>query len=130
MQELGFLTPAEAETARREPLVLVSRDRSLTNVAAPYFVETIRRYIADNYGDEELLERGLRIYTTLDMRKQRAAEAAVRRGLQDLAAAARLRRTHRPPGRRGSPAAAERAPAPLRPDGFCPSTTRSRTTIC
>src|SRR5438552_11025901 len=70
MQNLGFLTPAEAEAARREPLVLVSRNRSLTNVAAPYFVETIRRYVADNYGDEELLQRGLRIYTTLDMHRQ------------------------------------------------------------
>ena len=84
MQSLGFLTTAEAETARSEAVVLVSRDQSLTNVAAPYFVETIRRYIAENYGDEELLERGLRIYTTLDMRRQRAAEAAVRNGLTDL----------------------------------------------
>ena len=84
MQELRFLTPAQAETARREALVLVSRERSLTNVAAPYFVETIRRHVADNYGDEELLERGLRVYTTLDMRKQRVAEAALRAGLEDL----------------------------------------------
>ena len=84
MQELGFLTPAQAETARHEALVLVSRERNLTNVAAPYFVETIRRHVADNYGDEELLERGLRVYTTLDMRKQRVAEAALRAGLEDL----------------------------------------------
>jgi penicillin-binding protein 1A len=84
MQELGFLTPPQAEAARREPLVLVSRERGLTNVAAPYFVETIRRYIADNYGDEELLERGLRVNTTLDMRRQRMAEVALRSGLEDL----------------------------------------------
>jgi penicillin-binding protein 1A len=84
MQSLGFLTPAQAAAARAEPLVLVSREQSLTNVAAPYFVEMIRRYIADNYGDEELLERGLRVHTTLDMRKQRAAEAALRGGLEDL----------------------------------------------
>jgi penicillin-binding protein 1A len=84
MRGLGFLSAAEAAAAAREALVLVSRDRSLTNVAAPYFVETVRRYVADNYGDEELLERGLRIYTTLDMRRQRAAEASVRDGLEDL----------------------------------------------
>jgi penicillin-binding protein 1A len=84
MLELGFLSPAEAETARHEALVLVSRERNLTNVAAPYFVETIRRHVADNYGDEELLERGLHIYTTLDMRKQRVAEVALRAGLEDL----------------------------------------------
>ena len=84
MQALGFLPAAQAETARHEALVLVSGARNLTNVAAPYFVETIRRYVADNYGDEELLERGLRVTTTLDMRKQRVAEAALRAGLEDL----------------------------------------------
>src|SRR6185436_7356301 len=51
----------------------------------PYFVETVRRYVADHYGDEDLLEKGLRITTTLRMQPQRAAEAAVRRGLEDLA---------------------------------------------
>jgi penicillin-binding protein 1A len=84
MVELKFLTPAAADAARKEPLVMVARAGTLTNVAAPYFVETVRRYVADRYGDEELLQRGFRIYTTLDMRRQRAAEAAVRRGLEEL----------------------------------------------
>lgn len=85
MQTLGFLTSAQAQAARTEPLVLVADRRTLTNVAAPYFVETVRRHVAEHYGDEDLLEKGLRIYTTLNMQHQRAAEAAVRRGLEDLA---------------------------------------------
>lgn len=85
MQQSGYLTAAEAEAARREPLALVAERRTLTNVAAPYFVETVRKYIAERYGEEDLLEKGLRIDTTLVMRDQRAAEAAVRRGLEDLA---------------------------------------------
>jgi penicillin-binding protein 1A len=85
MREKGFLTAAAAEAARREPLGLVAEHRTLTNVAAPYFVETIRKEIAGKYGEEDLLQRGLRIETTLSMRAQRAAEAAVRRGLGDLA---------------------------------------------
>jgi penicillin-binding protein 1A len=84
MVELKFLPAAAAAAARNEPLMIVGRARALTNVAAPYFVETVRRYVADRYGDEELLQRGFRIYTTLDMRRQRAAEAAVRRGLEEL----------------------------------------------
>jgi penicillin-binding protein 1A len=84
MQALGMLSHAEADAARNEPLYLVSDRRGVTNVAAPYFVETVRRYVAERYGDEDLLEKGLRIHTTLDMRRQRAAEAAVRRGLEDL----------------------------------------------
>jgi penicillin-binding protein 1A len=85
MQESGYLTAAEAEAARREPLALVAESQTLTNVAAPYFVETIRKAIVERYGEEDLLEKGLRIQTTLSMRDQRAAELAVRRGLQDLA---------------------------------------------
>jgi penicillin-binding protein 1A len=85
MVEVGYLSPAEADAARREPLVLVTDRRTLTNVAAPYFVETVRRYVAEKFGSEELLARGFRIHTTLDMRLQRAAEAALRRGLEDLA---------------------------------------------
>ncbi len=84
MQALGFLTATSADQARQEALVLVSRGRQLRNVAAPYFVEAIRQYVALNHGDEDLLERGLRIHTTLDMRRQRAAEGALRRGLEDL----------------------------------------------
>ncbi|HEY0707388.1 MAG TPA: transglycosylase domain-containing protein, partial [Polyangia bacterium] len=84
MQALGMLSAAETEAAREEPLYLVTDRRTVTNVAAPYFVETVRRYVAERYGDEDLLENGLRIYTTLDMRRQRAAEVAVRRGLEDL----------------------------------------------
>jgi penicillin-binding protein 1A len=84
MRELGFITPTQAEAAASEPLMLVSRTRAMTNVAAPYFVEAVRKHVAESYGDEDLLRRGFRIYTTLDMRRQRAAESALRRGLEDL----------------------------------------------
>jgi penicillin-binding protein 1A len=84
MESLGFLNAAESTTAREEALVLVSRGRSLRNVAAPYFVEEIRKRIADDFGDEDLLRDGLRIQTTLDMRLQRAGEAAVRGGLEEI----------------------------------------------
>lgn len=84
MQDQGYLSAKQAQEAREEALVLVARGRQLRNVAAPYFVEAIRQHVAMHHGDEELLEGGLRIYTTLDMRHQRAAEAALRRGLEDL----------------------------------------------
>jgi penicillin-binding protein 1A len=118
MVEAGYLSPAEATAARREPLVLVTDRRTLTNVAAPYFVETVRRYVADKYGSEELLARGFRIHTTLDMRLQRAAEAGLRRGLEDLARRlgfsgpiARLTAEQRAQLTRGRP-------RPLAPTGF------------
>lgn len=118
MQEAGFLSAAQAEAARREPLALVAERRTLTNVAAPYFVETIRKTIVERYGEEDLLEKGLRIQTTLSMRDQRAAEAAVRRGLEDLARKLGFA------GPIGHVDAADRArltsgrPRPLGPTGF------------
>jgi penicillin-binding protein 1A len=84
MRDLGFISAAQAETAANEPLMLVAHTRAMTNVAAPYFVETVRKHVAERYGDEDLLRRGFRIYTTLDMRRQRSAESALRRGLEDL----------------------------------------------
>jgi penicillin-binding protein 1A len=84
MREDGFLTPLEKEAAHREPLALISREQPLNHVAAPYFVEHIRRWATERYGGQHLLDAGLRIYTTLDMKKQRAAEAAVKDGLSAL----------------------------------------------
>jgi penicillin-binding protein 1A len=51
------------------------------NELAPYFVEEIRKYLEHTYGTEAVHERGLRVYTTLNVAMQRAANRAVRDGL-------------------------------------------------
>jgi penicillin-binding protein 1A len=84
MAEEGYLTAAQLAQAKKEPLALLSREQPLNVVAAPYFVEYIRKWASERYGDRNLFDGGLRIHTTLHMGKQRAAEAAVRRGLEDL----------------------------------------------
>ena len=48
---------------------------------APYFVEHVRRQVVEEYGQTQLFEGGLRIHTTLDLDRQRAAERAARQGL-------------------------------------------------
>ena len=48
---------------------------------APYFVEEIRKYLESTYGTEAVHERGLRVYTTLNVLMQRAANRAVYDGL-------------------------------------------------
>jgi len=84
MEEDGYLTSAQVDAARKEPLALLAREQPLNHVAAPYFVDFIRHWASERYGDRSLFDAGLRIQTTIDMKKQRAAEAAVRRGLDDL----------------------------------------------
>ena len=48
---------------------------------APYFVEEIRRYLEGKYGSDQVHKGGLRVYTSLDMDLQRAANRAVLDGL-------------------------------------------------
>lgn len=79
MLSAGKITAAEATSAKGKPLTLdVEKD---PNWLAPYFAEEIRQYLEKKYGDEQVYESGLRVYTTLDMDLQRAANRAVLDGL-------------------------------------------------
>src|SRR5499425_2077942 len=79
MMEEGKITPAEEFAARKTPLGLhIQYPR---NDLAPYFFEEIRKYLEATYGTEAVHERGLRVYTTLNVAMQRAANLAVRDGL-------------------------------------------------
>jgi len=79
MSEEGKITPAEEVAAKKTPLGLhVQYPR---NDLAPYFFEEIRKYLESTYGTEAVHERGLRVYTTLNIAMQRAANLAVRDGL-------------------------------------------------
>jgi len=79
MAEEGKITPAEEQTARNSPLGLhIQYPR---NDLAPYFFEEIRKYLEFTYGTEAVHERGLRVYTTLNIKMQRAANQALRDGL-------------------------------------------------
>jgi len=73
------VTQADADAAVREPLGL--HIASLRNDLAPYFVEEIRQYLEHTYGTAAVHEQGLRVYTTLNVNMQKAANQAVRDGL-------------------------------------------------
>src|SRR6202045_2132147 len=79
MLEDGKITAAQAADARSAPLALhLAHD---PNSLAPYFVEEIRRYLENKYGADQVHEGGLKVYTTLDVDLQRAANLAVLDGL-------------------------------------------------
>ena len=91
MLENEFITPEEHQAARQEDLdesVITPEERlelddhrkgawAPAKFKAPYFVEEVRKYIYAQYDKEEVLEQGMEIHTTVDMRMQRAAEAAL-----------------------------------------------------
>ncbi|MFH1653341.1 MAG: PBP1A family penicillin-binding protein [Pseudomonadota bacterium] len=59
-------------------------DQEYNQRIAPYFVEHVRRIVKDQYGDDELYHRGLKIYTTLDVQMQEFATQALRHGVEAL----------------------------------------------
>ena len=79
MQRDGKITAQQERGARLQPVNL--NVQSPRNELAPYFVEEIRKYLESTYGTEAVHERGLRVYTTLNVAMQRAANTAVRDGL-------------------------------------------------
>lgn len=79
MEEEGKITPTEEAAAAKSPLGLhVQYPR---NDLAPYFFEEIRKYLEATYGTAAVHERGLRIYTTLNVHMQQLANQAERDGL-------------------------------------------------
>ena len=75
----GKITIAQATAAKKTPLQLHIHDDR--NSLAPYFVEEIRQYLEKKYGTEQVHEGGLRVYTTLNVDLQKAANDAVLDGL-------------------------------------------------
>ncbi|MBI5167670.1 MAG: PBP1A family penicillin-binding protein, partial [candidate division NC10 bacterium] len=82
MVEEGFISKAEAQMAKAVPFDETAFVR--TRNQAPYFVEYIRQYLEDKYGTYALYHGGLKVYTTLNLKMQKAAEEALLGGLREI----------------------------------------------
>ena len=82
MQESGFITAQQAETARAEELRIRPAGADATRLHAEYVAETARQLMYAQYG-ETTYTRGLNVYTTLNATDQAAAYRALRRGIMD-----------------------------------------------
>jgi penicillin-binding protein 1A len=76
------ISSTEAEAAKKIPLVLNISSRQ--NTLAPYFAEEARKYLEQKYGSEAVHEKGLRVYTTLNIEAQQAANEALKKGLENF----------------------------------------------
>jgi penicillin-binding protein 1A len=79
--ENGWIKQAEAENARKDPLVVTSRSNSARTFAGEYFAEEVRRDVLERYGEKKLYEGGLSIRATLDPKLQVMARKAMAAGL-------------------------------------------------
>jgi penicillin-binding protein 1A len=74
MRDEGYLTAEQAERWKSYPVELSSREDF--GDVAPYFVEWVRQQLYARFGNA-IYERGYRVYTTLDLDMQLAAERAL-----------------------------------------------------
>ena len=84
MADSGYLTGDEAETWKRFALPESEPVGDVTSVA-PYFEEWVRQILQDRFGDD-IYRSGMRVYTTLDLDMQRAAEEAMEWGFTTIEA--------------------------------------------
>jgi penicillin-binding protein 1A len=80
MLENGKISQTQFRDAKAGPLAL---NIQKWNNTAPYFVEDIRQFLERKYGTEAVHQKGLRVYTTLNVHLQQVAEQALRTGLRE-----------------------------------------------
>jgi len=82
MLQEQFITAEQAEAATAIPFDTAAFAQA-KNVGS-HFVEYVRQYLEEKYGTYGVYHRGLKVYTTLNLAMQEAAEQAIKRGLVDL----------------------------------------------
>lgn len=83
MTKEGYITPVEAEHAKRTAIVLQPM-KKVNNDQSAYFLEHLRIQLEQKYGEDQLYKGGLKIYTTMNAAMQRAAYDSLRKGLKEV----------------------------------------------
>jgi len=81
MQDNGFITAAQAQSAKTEELKLRTGPDA-SRVHAEYVAETVRQLMFAQFA-EETYTRGLNVYTTIRAQEQNAAYRSLRKGIMD-----------------------------------------------
>jgi penicillin-binding protein 1A len=81
MRNEGVISDADARLAQAYPLQLARKAES--GELAPYFVEYVRRQLEQQFGDK-IYTDGLKVYTTLDIEMQQAAERNLERQIKAI----------------------------------------------
>ncbi|MGA2982979.1 MAG: PBP1A family penicillin-binding protein [Terriglobia bacterium] len=81
MYETGKINSTQLHDAVAAPLGLNIQRWNYT--IAPYFVEEVRQFLERKYGPEAVREKGLRVYTSLNIKTQEVAEETLKKGLHN-----------------------------------------------
>jgi len=104
MRTTAAITTEEYERAKLAPLVAIQGAGDSTE--APYLMDFIREELLRDYSEDELMNGGLNVYTTMDPALQKAAVDAVTRGLASVEAQLAARRKNKNSAGEAQPQAA------------------------
>jgi penicillin-binding protein 1B len=82
MQEAGFITSGQFNQASVAPLRLTEQPIEARQQA--YFVDMVKAHLRTQFSETDLLSKGYRVYTTLDLDLQQAASEGASAGLIEL----------------------------------------------
>ncbi len=82
MADEGFITEEQQkENADKDLKVYFKEDYK---DFAPFFLEAVRLELIKEFGEDQVLDKGLKVYTSLDLEKHKVAQVALKRGVEDL----------------------------------------------
>ena len=83
MAKYGYITEKEAAAVKGAEVTLYNAVNTDTSEAS-YFIDYVTKLLIDKYGADAVYKDGLKIYTTLDIEMQRAAQNALAQNLPDF----------------------------------------------
>ena len=78
MEKYSYLNGPATAKAKKEEINIVKKTKKDEATPAPYFIDYVTQQLIDKYGADAVYKDGLKIYTTIDLDMQKAAEAAMK----------------------------------------------------
>ncbi len=82
--ELGWATPAEIKAAKAQNITIRKQGISYEASRVPYVSQAVTAELEERFGRDVVLQGGLRVQTTIDLKLQRIAEETAAEGHRDL----------------------------------------------
>ncbi|MBD2178518.1 PBP1A family penicillin-binding protein [Pseudanabaena sp. FACHB-1998] len=82
--ELGWSTPTEVKAAKAQKIVIRKQGISYEASRVPYVSQAVTAELEEKFGKDVVLQGGLRVQTTIDLKLQRIAEEVAAEGHKDL----------------------------------------------
>ncbi len=92
MMDAGYISRADYEGYIKTPLKTEER---ITLAVAPYYMEEIRKYLENKYGENSLYSDGISVYSTIDPSAQAIVEKAALEQLEKVNKKLRLRAVYK-----------------------------------